>query len=142
MVLSGVACQFHENYFLDRKPSSVLLTARPMNLPHKQDDVIRNVSHNWWGTTKLKDISNRIYDYYDDPKRPKVRFLPYLTKSPFGIPWTPPFDQPQDSMPTPTNKTDQPVPPFMSGNILQGSLNESLTLTVSSSPYQVIVNKY
>jgi len=34
--------------------------------------------YNWWGSTNKSEIESEIYDYYDDPTRVKVDFIPFL----------------------------------------------------------------
>ena len=38
-----------------------------------------NAAYNWWGTTNSQDISQGIYDYYDNFNLGKVNFDPFLT---------------------------------------------------------------
>jgi hypothetical protein len=77
-----------------------------------------NVANNWWGTTDIAMIDEKIYDYNDDFELGKVNYVPFLTAAnpaampdpnapaPTLTPTPPPTDSPSTS-PTPSQEPQQ-----------------------------------
>ncbi|MDP2939904.1 MAG: NosD domain-containing protein, partial [Candidatus Omnitrophota bacterium] len=70
-----------------------------------------NAQNNWWGTVDVITITQKIYDYTDNPNSPAVDFIPFLD-GPNGSP--------------------------IEGNFVLGSINQNTTWTQAQSPYIVV----
>ncbi|MDP2938471.1 MAG: right-handed parallel beta-helix repeat-containing protein, partial [Candidatus Omnitrophota bacterium] len=70
-----------------------------------------NAQNNWWGTVDVITITQKIYDYTDNPNFPAVDFIPFLD-GPNGNP--------------------------IEGNFVLGPINQNTTWTQAQSPYIVV----
>lgn len=81
-----------------------------------------NCTHNFWGTTDVKEISRRIYDWSYDETLPKIQFIPLYRFS---------------------NLTDLQYPArtfFAADGRIGGNIGGTVTLTYAASPYTVTDN--
>lgn len=82
-------------------------------------DTLANIdaTNNWWGTTDSDEISQKIFDYYDDFYLGSVNFTPFLTES-----------NPQ----APANQNME-IPEFTASGMLLLSLTATLVVAVYRS---------
>lgn len=77
-------------------------------------EIDRDISYNWWGTTESEIIEQHIHDYYDDFRRGKFNYTPFLTESDPDAPDPSAYmDGPSDPPTTPIDTAYIIVPIFL-----------------------------